>query len=82
MKDLLRITHIEDGVCKIEVNIDDEKDGEVLAANLIAIMVNGGVHAAAAICAAATTYLTCDEEEMQKEVSKASIPVIQNKHMS
>lgn len=82
MKDLLKIFHVKDDICIVDVNLENDEDGEMLAANLLALMTNGPDRFKAAFLAAAMAYVSTDEEGIREAVSKASFRVPLNQHKS
>lgn len=73
MKDLLKITHIKDDVCKVDVNLGDNEDGELLASALFSALLNGGARIKAAFFAALCAYLETDEKDEEDLVRRGAI---------
>lgn len=61
-KKLLKITHVEDEICEVDVNLETEEDAMLLSSALYGIMQRSP-RATRAIVAAASTYM---KERMEK----------------
>ena len=69
MKKLLKITHVQDDICEVVVNLETESDGLLLSSALIGIMAKSP-RAARAIVAAAATFMKGREEAAKAQGKK------------
>lgn len=72
MKDLIRISKLDDDICKVEVDIQNDNDGELLAANLLGILAEGNPRVVAAVLSATYTFLNESKDELN-ELVRSSI---------
>jgi len=75
-KDLLRIRYINKDVCEISANIDNEEDGEQLAAAILGILARDNGPLQAAILSAVFCYMETDKEELGAIAHRDMQPVI------
>lgn len=75
MKDLLRITLISEETTKIEIDLNEEDDGQILSAALLAILLRDEVKPKAAILAAVAAFIGFDKEEMAEAAARATIDI-------
>ena len=69
MKKLIKITHVQDDICEVVVNLENEKDGVLLSSALIGVMAKSP-RAARAIVAAAATFMKRREEAAKAQGKK------------
>lgn len=76
MKDLFKITLIEDNLCQIEANIENDDEGELLSATLLGILGRDEGRLKAAILSAVFAYAEIDPEELSKIVMRDMMPIV------
>ena len=85
MKELLKITFIQEDVCEVKSDVTDYEDGQQLAAALLGVLVKGNTALQSAILAATAAFIEgVDDENLRNIVAKnvIHVPVTSNKHTS
>lgn len=75
MKELLKITHINDDICEIVSNISSEEDEELLSACILGILGRDSQRLRDAIMVAAMAYLLGDKDELRDITKKTMLHI-------
>ena len=75
-RDLLKIRYISEDVCEISADVQDERDGEQLAAAILGILARDNGPLQAAIISAVLCYMENDKEKLGAVAKRDMVPVI------